>query len=253
MSVNWRVCVWSVSVYCVLCSVQCGPVQRIDRNVSMASPVIVAASAKHTATLIFLHGLGDTGHGWASAMGNLRPPHVKVICPTAATMPVTLNAGFRMPSWFDLRTLETTGPEDQEGILRATELIHEMINTEIKAGIPANRIVLGGFSQGGALALHSAMTFPQNIAGVLALSCWMPLHKRFPGDLKATRDLPIIQFHGDCDPVVPYKWGQMTATFLKTVMSNSQFKTYAGMMHTSCDEELKDMKNFVHKLIGSPN
>lgn len=65
-------------------------------------------------------------------MGNLRPPHVKVICPTAATMPVTLNAGFRMPSWFDLRTLENTGPEDEEGILRATDLIHEMINNEIK-------------------------------------------------------------------------------------------------------------------------
>ncbi|CAH0546431.1 unnamed protein product [Brassicogethes aeneus] len=186
----------------------------------MASPVVIAASAKHTATLIFLHGLGDTGQGWASAMGAIRQPHVKVICPTAPTMPVTLNAGFRMPSWFDLKTLDESGPEDDDGIRSATKQIHGLIENEIKAGIAANRIVLGGFSQGGALALYSALCFPQKLAGVVALSCWLPLRKSFPGAMKTSNELSVLQCHGDCDPVVPYKWGQMTASVLKLCLSH---------------------------------
>ena len=81
---------------------------------------------------------------------------------------------------FDLRTLDANGPEDEEGIRRATELVHSMIEQEIKSGIASNRIVLGGFSQGGALALYSALRFPKPLAGVIALSCWLPLHKHFP-------------------------------------------------------------------------
>jgi predicted esterase len=83
-------------------------------------------------------------------------------------------------SRFDLRTLDANGPEDEEGIRRATELVHSMIEQEIKGGIASNRIVIGGFSQGGALALYSALLFPKPLAGVIALSCWLPLHKQFP-------------------------------------------------------------------------
>ncbi|KAG6459471.1 hypothetical protein O3G_MSEX011403 [Manduca sexta] len=154
------------------------------------NPVIIAATARQTASLIFLHGLGDTGHGWASTIASIRGAHVKVICPTAATMPVTLNAGFRMPSWFDLRTLDATAPEDEEGILRATNLIHGLIGDEIKSGIPANRVLLGGFSQGGALAMHAALTYPERLAGVMSLSCWLPRHANFPDCVKAPLDLP---------------------------------------------------------------
>lgn len=213
----------------------------------MSSPVILAATAKHTATLIFLHGLGDTGQGWASAMAAIRPPYVKVICPTAPTMPVTLNAGFRMPSWFDLRTLDASGPEDEEGIKQAATQIHGMIQNEIQSGISANRILVGGFSQGGALAVYSALTFPQKLAGVIALSCWLPLRKSFPLLLKNAADLPILQCHGDCDPVVPYKWGQMTASYLKTFLTATEFRTFRGLAHASSDEELRDMKTFLEK------
>ncbi|XP_063245038.1 acyl-protein thioesterase 1 [Bacillus rossius redtenbacheri] len=213
------------------------------------SPVVINASVKHTATIIFLHGLGDTGHGWASAIGGIRPPHVKVVCPTAPIMPVTLNAGFRMPSWFDLRTLDANGPEDEEGIRRATELVHSMIETEVKQGIPSNRILLGGFSQGGALAVYSALLFTKPLAGVMALSCWLPLHKKFPDLAKGNTDIPFVQCHGDCDPIVPYKWGQMTASCLKQFLKNIEFKTYRGLMHTSSEEELRDLKAFVERVL----
>ncbi|XP_041987186.1 acyl-protein thioesterase 1 [Aricia agestis] len=216
------------------------------------NPVIIAATAKQTASLIFLHGLGDTGHGWASTIAAIRGSHVKVICPTAASMPVTLNAGFRMPSWFDLRSLDATGPEDEEGIIRATGLVHGLIKDEIKAGIPSNRIMLGGFSQGGALALHAALTYPEALAGVIALSCWLPRHTNFPNATK-TKDIPIFQAHGDCDPVVPFKWGQMTASYLKTFMKNTEFNTYQGLSHSSSEIELEDMKTFIQRCLPVTN
>ncbi|CAG9862089.1 unnamed protein product [Phyllotreta striolata] len=217
----------------------------------MAAPVVIAATAKHTGTLIFLHGLGDTGQGWASAMAIVRPPHVKVICPTAPTMPVTLNAGFHMPSWFDLKTLDESGPEDEQGIKAASKNVHTLIEKEISSGIQPDRIVVGGFSQGGALALFSALTYPKRLGGVVALSCWLPLNKQFPA-AKITDDaLSILQCHGDCDPVVPYKWGQMTASILKTMLKDVEFKSYRGLSHSSSEEELADIKQFIHKHLPS--
>ncbi|KAL1517343.1 hypothetical protein ABEB36_001118 [Hypothenemus hampei] len=213
--------------------------------------VILAAPAKHTATLIFLHGLGDTGQGWAQAMNAIRSPFIKIICPTAKTMPVTLNSGFRMPSWFDLKALDESGPEDEEGIKAAAKEIQFLIGTEIQAGIPAERIMLGGFSQGGALALYSALTYPLKLAGVVALSCWLPLRKSFPAAKKCSDELPVFQCHGDCDPVVPYKWGQMTSSALKTLLKNHEFKSYKGLMHSSSDEEMSDIKGFIRKQLPS--
>lgn len=139
-------------------------------------------------------------------------------------------------------TLEIGGDEDEAGIKSARDNIHGMIRKEVSAGIPANRIVLGGFSQGGALALYSSLTFDQSLAGVLALSCWLPLHKQFPQSKVSSDDVPIFQAHGDYDPVVPYKYGQLSASILKSFMKNVTFKTYNGLSHSSSDDEMKDVK-----------
>lgn len=169
---------------------------------------------------------------------------------------------------FDLRSLDSTGPEDEEGIRRAAEMVHSLIAEEVAAGIPTKRIVLGGFSQGGALAMFSALTFPEPLAGIIALSAWLPLHQKFPAvstqlcivyacdticncanngkyfqEAIGNKNTPLLQGHGDCDPIVPYKWGQMTASLLKQFMTQTEFKTYRGMTHTSCDE-VKTKKPF---------
>lgn len=212
-------------------------------------PVCIAASAKHTATVIFLHGLGDTGHGWASAMAAIGSPHIKIVCPTAQIMPVTLNAGFKMPSWFDLKSLEVDGPEDADGIKRARDNVHQMIEEEVKLGIPHSRIMLGGFSQGGALALYSTFTQPKAMAGVVGLSCWLPLRSEFPQAAIGNTGTPILQCHGDCDPIVPYKFGQITSQLVKKFAGNIEFKTFRGMMHSSCDGEMADIKKFVDQCL----
>uniref|UniRef100_A0A9L0JYB3 palmitoyl-protein hydrolase n=1 Tax=Equus asinus TaxID=9793 RepID=A0A9L0JYB3_EQUAS len=140
----------------------------------------VSGAERETAAVIFLHGLGDTGHSWADALSTIRLPHVKYICPHAPRIPVTLNMKMVMPSWFDLMGLSPDAPEDEAGIKKAAENIKALIEHEMKNGIPANRIVLGGFSQGGALSLYTALTCPHPLAGIVALSCWLPLHRAFP-------------------------------------------------------------------------
>nr|XP_054512716.1 acyl-protein thioesterase 1 isoform X8 [Pan troglodytes]XP_054972529.1 acyl-protein thioesterase 1 isoform X5 [Pan paniscus] len=192
-------------------------------NMSTPLPAIVPAARKATAAVIFLHGLGDTGHGWAEAFAGIRSSHIKYICPHA----------------FDIIGLSPDSQEDESGIKQAAENIKALIDQEVKNGIPSNRIILGGFSQGGALSLYTALTMQQKLAGVTALSCWLPLRASFP------------QCHGDCDPLVPLMFGSLTVEKLKTLVNpaNVTFKTYEGMMHSSCQQEMMDVKQFIDKLL----
>jgi len=219
--------------------------KKAEEKAKMA-PVIVSPSGKHTATLIFLHGLGDTGHGWASSLAEVRQSHVKIVCPTANTIPVTLNSGFQMPAWFDLFSLDPTGQEDESGIEKSKKAITKLIEDEVNNGIDPSRIVLGGFSQGGALSLYTGLTGKYKLAGIVALSCWLPLHKSFPGALNSNNaEVPIMQAHGDCDPVVPYRWGQQTSTAVKGFVKNHDFKTYKGLSHSSGAAEMQDVQQFL--------
>uniref|UniRef100_A0A8C2M9M4 Acyl-protein thioesterase 1 n=1 Tax=Cricetulus griseus TaxID=10029 RepID=A0A8C2M9M4_CRIGR len=196
----------------------------------------VPAARKATAAVIFLHGLGDTGHGRAEAFAGIRSSHIKYICPHAPVMPVTLNMNM-----------------DESGIKQAAESVKALIDQEVKNGIPSNRIILGGFSQGGALSLYTALTTQQKLAGVTALSCWLPLRASFPqGPINSTnRDISIHQCHGDCDPLVPLMFGSLTVEKLKALVnpSNVTFKVYEGMMHSSCQQEMMDVKQFIDKLL----
>jgi len=219
---------------------------------NMPDPVVVPASSQHTATVIFLHGLGDSGNGWAPTISAIKPPCVKLVCPSANKMAVTLNSGFQMPSWFDLKSLNPNGPEDEAGVKAAAEYVNKLIEAEISAGIASSRIIIGGFSQGGALSLYTAVTTRHRLGGVVALSCWMPLHKQLATLDPSTvvnRDIPFLQAHGDVDPTVPCLWGQMTAQLLGNFLTKHEFKLYKGLMHSSNDDELKDVKQFIEKIL----
>ncbi|KAI9561955.1 hypothetical protein GHT06_012918 [Daphnia sinensis] len=211
----------------------------------MAGKVIIEASAKHTATVIFFHGLGDTGHGWASSLAEIKPAFVKLVCPTAPTIPVTLNSGFRMPAWFDLKGLDLSAGEDTEGIQRAAASVHGLIEDEIKGGIPSNRIIIGGFSQGGALSLYSSLVTQHTLGGVVALSCWLPLRDSFPAKIVGNTETPILMCHGDSDPIVPHRWGEQSAALFKKFNKSVEFRTYRNLAHSSSDEEMRDVKAFI--------
>ena len=129
------------------------------------------------ATLIFLHGLGDTGSGWASGVEAFAPAWMKVLLPTAPVIPVTMNLEMPMPAWFDIFSLQFGGLEDEDGIDQACKDLAEMVADEIKAGTPPGRICIGGFSQGGAVALRTALCegfLDQPVGGVVVLSGYMP-------------------------------------------------------------------------------
>ncbi|CAB1321043.1 unnamed protein product, partial [Coregonus sp. 'balchen'] len=132
-----------------------------------------------------------------------------------------------------------------------TATFKAIIDHEAKNGIPANRVMLGGFSQGGALSLYTALTCQQQLAGVVALSCWLPLHKSFPQAASASgnRDMPILQCHGEMDPMIPVQFGAMTAEKLKIIVNPQKitFRTYPGLMHSSCPQEMAAVKEFIEK------
>ncbi|XP_075578115.1 acyl-protein thioesterase 2 isoform X5 [Pelecanus crispus] len=185
----------------------------------LADAVTVSGAERETAAVIFLHGLGDTGHSWADALSSIRLPYVKYICPHAPRIPVTLNMKMVMPSWFDLMGLTPDAPEDEVGIKKAAENIKAIIEHEMKNGIPPNRIILGGFSQ----AANNGVN----------------------------KDIAILQCHGEMDPMIPVRFGALTAEKLKSVVTPAkvQFKTYPGVMHSSCPQEMMAVKEFIEKLL----
>jgi predicted esterase len=127
-----------------------------------------------------------------------------------------------------------------------------LVQEEIKNGIPAERIIIGGFSQGGATALYTALTSSMRFGGVLALSTWLPLHHRFPAQLKQCENLaslPIFQAHGDADAVVPFDWSQMSVKALNALgFTDVRFKPYHGLSHSSNDEEMRDVNDFIKNI-----
>jgi len=214
------------------------------------SSVKVPSKEKATAVLIFLHGLGDTGHGWAEMLREFSLKTTKCICPNAPIKPVSLNGGMPMPSWFDIRSLSPNGPEDEEGIKQAAKNLKAMINEEIANGIPAERILIGGFSQGGAVALYTAFATDVKVAGVVALSTWLPLNKKFAeSGAKGNTNIPVFQCHGEADPMVSIRWGQATHDIVKKFCPAATFKTYSNLGHSSSPQEMTDVRSFLTSVI----
>ncbi|XP_076804567.1 acyl-protein thioesterase 1-like isoform X1 [Clavelina lepadiformis] len=223
---------------------------------------LIKPSVKATASVIFLHGLGDNGAGWYHAFDGFKRNHVRYIFPNAPAMPVTLNGGFVMPSWYDLKGLDPNVPEDEKGIKSAAEKIRALIKKEQEEhGIPSNKVILGGFSMGGALALYTALTHPEQLGGIVLLSSWLPLHKSFDkgegSHSLVNQRCPILQCHGEADPMVPLQFGQLTQQKLKAGRGplglKTEFKTYRGMGHQSCDEEMDEVKQFIEKIVAPDN
>lgn len=169
-------------------------------------------------------------------------------------MPVTLNMGMRMNSWFDLRSLDPKQPEDAEGIAGACKRIHALIEEQEKGGVASDRIMLGGFSQGGALGLYAALKYPKRLAGAIVLSSWLPLFQSFPDAAsEPNKHIPIIQCHGEQDFVVPFAWGKATEQVLSSFVDKDKyaFKSYADLGHCSSQAEMDDVLAFIRKHLAA--
>ncbi|RKU40548.1 hypothetical protein DL546_002638 [Coniochaeta pulveracea] len=223
------------------------------------APLVFPATAQHTATVIFVHGLGDTGHGWASAVENWRRrqklDEVKFVLPHAPNIPITANWSQKMPGWYDIAAIDGSVEgfrknEDEAGILVSQAYFHSLIQSEIDNGIPSERIVLGGFSQGGAMSLFAGLTAKVKLAGIIALSSYLLLSLKF-ADLiphpEMNKDTPIFMAHGNVDQVVNFNMGKLSYDFLKEKGYNASFRVYEGMGHSACLEELDEIEDFLRQ------
>ncbi|KAJ3320262.1 hypothetical protein HDV06_005406 [Boothiomyces sp. JEL0866] len=210
---------------------------------------IVQPTAKHTATVIFLHGLGDTGLGWEPVGRMLAPAfkHVKWIFPHAPHKKVTLNMGMAMPAWYDIYFLDkSTSREDEPGMMATVEQINTLIKSEIDAGISSEKIVLGGFSQGAVMTLLAGLTTNHKLGGLVALSGYLPLSTKIESIKSSVNDqTPIFMGHGTDDQVVQFEWGKKSLDKLKSMGFNVTFRPYDGMGHSACDAELGDLSQFL--------
>ena len=132
---------------------------RAKMSLLQKMPIVVPALGAHSATVIMLHGLGDSGQGWQSLAQRMNLPHAKFIFPSAPSRPVTINRGASMPAWFDARGVTSGAAEDEEGILQTRDFVHSMVAAEVNAGIPSSRILIGGFSQGAPMVWPTFTSF----------------------------------------------------------------------------------------------
>lgn len=195
-----------------------------------------------SASIICLHGLGASGHDSANmARAVAFSTGFRFVFPHAPVRPVTLNGGAPMPAWYDIHGLTFDSIEDEVGIRAAAESLFHLMQKEVERGIPSNRIVLAGFSQGGAMALYTALRYPHALAGILALSTYLPLHHFLEKEASVANKLtPIFMAHGDEDNVVAPALGEFSYKCLKKLEYSVQFNRYP-IGHSVCPQEIIDI------------
>lgn len=215
--------------------------------------VDVAATGEHKATIIWLHGLGDSGNGFAPIAPQLELAAslgIKFIFPHAPVRPVTINNGMEMRAWYDIKTLDMGSRADVEGVIESSNSVQTLIEAEIAAGIPANKIMLIGFSQGGVIALHLGTRFTQSLAGIVALSTYMCQPETLENEKSdANLSTPILCCHGQQDEVVPMMLGQTAYTTLKNNGYSVNWKEYI-MQHNVCMPEVRDIAKFIDECLS---
>ncbi|KAM6467611.1 lysophospholipase-like protein 1 [Liasis olivaceus] len=222
--------------------------------VRQKSAVAVSAAGRHTASVIFLHGSGDTGQGvrdWIKQVlkQDLSFQHIKVIYPTAPARPYTPMRGSLSTVWFDRYKISNDCPEHTETIDVMCQALKDLIDDEVKNGIRKNRILLGGFSMGGSMALHLAYRYHQEVAGVFALSSFLNKNSAVYQALeKNGRELPeLFQCHGTADELVLYSWGEETNKMLKALGVTSTFLSLPNLYHELSKSELEKLQSWILK------
>ncbi|CAM9973354.1 unnamed protein product [Heterosigma akashiwo] len=210
------------------------------------------ASGSYTGAVLFFHGLGDSGDGWRFLRRQYSDlDHVKFSFPTAPEQPVTCNMGYPSTSWFDIDRIPVTPsePENPAGLVDSIAQVHGLIDKLEEEGIPAERVVLAGFSQGAVLSLQAGLTYPKKLAGIAALSGWLARKSDIAGLVTdSNKSTPILICHGTQDDKVLFELGQDAVSKLEEVGHSVTFNEYR-MGHSSCPEELDHLKGFLESVL----
>lgn len=198
-----------------------------------------------THAMIWMHGLGASNQDMAGLVEalNIMDLPIRHVCLQAPARGVTINAGMRMPAWYDIKGNELTDREDKTGILQSSQIIYDEIKVQENQGIPTSKIFLAGFSQGGAMSLFAALHHEQYLAGIISLSSYLPLANEFAP--KQRKTLPIFMGYGLKDPVVLPQWSKLThQTLVDKGYSRAVLKEYP-MMHEITAQEVNDLRQWI--------
>lgn len=205
------------------------------------------------ASVIWLHGLGADGNDFVPIVPELglgADHSVRFIFPHAPIQPVTLNGGMQMPAWYDIMGADLADKQDRQGIQDSAQAIEALIAQEINQGIPSQNIILAGFSQGGAIALHTGIRHQRPLGGIIALSTYLPLHEQLATEASpANQGLPIFMAHGTQDPVVPLNLGQLSRDYLTNAGYQLSWHDYA-MEHEVCPAEIQALGRWLRDRLG---
>ena len=218
----------------------------------MLETIEVETAPKPAAAVIWLHGLGADGHDFEPIVPELVSRGARAwrfIFPNAPVRPVTINNGMGMRAWYDIVGLDRRAVEDAAGFKDSDAKIRELIAREVTRGIPVGRIVLAGFSQGGAVSLYTAPRFHEKLAGVMALSCYLPRETTFLTERATANDAtPIFMAHGQVDSTVPIMLGVKSRDYLLAQGYAVEWHEYP-MAHAVCAEEVADIRQFLMRVL----
>lgn len=210
--------------------------------------VDVPAQGKTRAVVVWLHGLGDSGHGFAPIVPELRLPAdagIRFIFPHAPEIPVTINGGMRMRAWYDIKTMDLTNRADEAGVRQSADAVKALLDKLIAEGIPSEQIMLAGFSQGGVITLHLLPRLPYKLAGFMALSTYMACPDKLATEqLTHNKTTAVFIAHGTQDPVVPLAAGQQAFHTYKAAGFNVSWRDYR-MPHSVCAQEVDEISRFI--------
>lgn len=217
--------------------------------------VEIETGPKPNAAVIWLHGLGADGYDFVPIVQELELAQlgpIRFIFPHAPERAITINGGYMMRAWYDIRHPSIVQSEDESGIRQSAQAITELIDRELTRGIEAQRIILAGFSQGCAMSLFTGLRYRQKLAGLIGLSGYQPLNQTLEAERSlANQTVPIFLAHGTSDSVVPLLRGQAAQAQLETLGYACSWRTYA-MGHSVCPDEVKDISQFLREQLGKP-
>jgi phospholipase/carboxylesterase len=203
-------------------------------------------------SVIWMHGLGADAHDFESIVSELRLPEnlgIRFIFPNAPVRPITINGGMHMRAWYDILSTDLPRQEDSDGVYSSQLAINELLECEKNLGVSPDRIVLAGFSQGGAMALQTGLRYQDRLAGILALSCYIPLASRVDSERQiANYHTPIFIAHGDHDNVIPIHYGRESVELLKNFDYPVEWQNYS-MGHEVCWEEIRDIASWLRRIL----
>ncbi len=219
-------------------------------------PIILQTGADTAGTadaaVIWLHGLGADGSDFVPVVSELRLPaaiNIRFIFPHAPLRPISINQGYRMRGWYDITSLDIANRDDEAGIIESSTLLTQLCEHQVTQGIMPQRIVVAGFSQGGAIALHAGLRYGRRLGGIMALSAYLPRQQSLASEATAAnRDTPIFMAHGLQDEVVAAQVGIQTRTLLQQQGYRLQWHDYA-MGHSVCMEEIGDISDWLGSVL----